>query len=334
MSFDLEEKRLVEEIEKRKSKIVFLQLPEGLKPKAPYLASIIEKTGAICIVSTDPCYGACDLAISGAKILSADLIIHYAHSPITEDPEIPILYFEARVNINVKEVIMKTIPFLESWSKIGLVTTIQHVHQINEVKKILSNNRKTVFIGDNKQLKYPGQVIGCDFSNARSISEEVNAFLFVGGGKFHAIGIGLTTRKPVIIADPYENRIYSLQEEIMQLQKQRWASISEARNAKNFGVLINLKSGQMKMSYALNIRDRLRQKGLKVTLFALTEVLPSMLSQFLEIDAFVNTGCPRLSLDDAPKFSKPILSVNETLVLLGEMKWEELLKSGWLESEN
>ncbi len=37
MSFDLEEKRMKEEIKKRKPKIVFLQLPEGLKPEAPRL---------------------------------------------------------------------------------------------------------------------------------------------------------------------------------------------------------------------------------------------------------------------------------------------------------
>jgi 2-(3-amino-3-carboxypropyl)histidine synthase len=51
--------------------------------------------------------------------------------------------------------------------------------------------------------------------------------------------------------------------------------------------------------------------------------------QFPGIDAFINTACPRISLDDAPNFGKPLLSLNETLVLLGEMKWEDLLRRGW-----
>jgi 2-(3-amino-3-carboxypropyl)histidine synthase len=67
MSFDLEEKRLKREIRRLKPKIVLLQFPEGLKAEAPHLAAIIENAGALPIVSTDPCYGACDLAISEAS---------------------------------------------------------------------------------------------------------------------------------------------------------------------------------------------------------------------------------------------------------------------------
>ena len=38
MSFDFEETRLKEEISKRAPKTVLLQLPEGLKPQAPFLS--------------------------------------------------------------------------------------------------------------------------------------------------------------------------------------------------------------------------------------------------------------------------------------------------------
>jgi 2-(3-amino-3-carboxypropyl)histidine synthase len=54
--------------------------------------------------------------------------------------------------------------------------------------------------------------------------------------------------------------------------------------------------------------------------------------QFPGIDAFVNTACPRLSLDDAPNYDRPLLSINETLVMLGEMRWDELLRKGWFEN--
>ena len=110
---------------------------------------------------------------------------------------------------------------------------------------------------------------------------------------------------------------------------QRWGNISEAKDAKSFGILISLRSGQMRLREAINIKEKLEHVGLKATLFALREVTPSALMQFPGIDAFVNTACPRLSLDDAPQFGKPLLSINETLVLLGEMKWEDLLRRGW-----
>jgi len=329
MPFDLEEKRLKEEIKKRKPKIVLLQLPEGLKPEAPRLAAVVEEAGALPIVASDPCYGACDLAVSEAKILGADLIIHYGHTPLVTTADVPAIYVEAKAEISVKEAVTKALPYLESWGKIGLVTTVQHVHQLDEAKTLLENAGKTVLVGDAGHVKYPGQVLGCDFSNAQAVSENVDAYVFVGGGRFHAIGLALATGKPTVIADPYENMAYPIQDQARRVIMQRWANISEAKEAKNFGVLISLKSGQMKLEEAMCIKEKLEKRGLNATLFALREVTPSALMQFPGIDAFVNTACPRLSLDDAPQFGKPLLSINETLVLLGEMKWEELLRRGW-----
>jgi 2-(3-amino-3-carboxypropyl)histidine synthase len=329
MSFDLEEKRLQEEIRKRKPKIVFLQLPEGLKPAAPRLASFVEQAGALPIVSSDPCYGACDLPVSEAKLLGADLIIHYGHTPMTLNTEVPIVYVEARAKIGIKEALKEALPYLESWSKIGLVTTVQHIHQLDEAKNMLEDAGKTVFVGDADPAKHPGQVIGCDFGNAQSVSDKVEAYLFVGGGRFHAMGVALATGKPTVIADPYEKVAYPIQDQARRVIMQRWGNISEAKEAKSFGVLISLKSGQMRLRAAMDIKEKLEQNGLKATLFALREVTPSALMQFPSIDAFVNTACPRLSLDDAPHFGKPLLYLNEALVLLGEMTWEELLRRGW-----
>jgi len=51
--------------------------------------------------------------------------------------------------------------------------------------------------------------------------------------------------------------------------------------------------------------------------------------EFPQMGAFVNTACPRVGLDDASRFSKPILTYQETLVMLGEMSWEELCTKGW-----
>ncbi len=329
MQFDLEETRLKEEIKKRKPKIVFLQLPEGLKPAAPHLASIVEEAGALPIVSSDPCYGACDLPISEAKLLDADLIIHYGHTPLTPNTDVPIVYVEARAKISIKAALKKAAPYLESWSKIGLVTTVQHVHQLDEAKKLLEAAGKTVFVGNSDSAKHPGQVIGCDFGNAQSVSEEVEGYLFVGGGRFHAMGVALATGKPTVIADPYEELAYPIQDDARRVIMQRWGNISEAKEAKSFGVLISLKSGQMRLRAALDIKEKLEQNGRKATLLALREVTPSSLMQFPSLDAFVNTACPRLSLDDAPHYGKPLLYLNEALVLLGEMTWEELLRRGW-----
>ena len=116
-TFNLEEKRLKEEIRKRKAKRVLIQLPEGLKPYGSYLASIAEKTGALAIVSADPCYGACDLAISEADSLDADLIVHYGHSKLIEGKrKINTIYIEAKAKSNVKNTVKKALPLLKVYN--------------------------------------------------------------------------------------------------------------------------------------------------------------------------------------------------------------------------
>jgi len=330
-NFDFEEERVKQEILKLGAKRVLIQLPEGLKPEAPRLAKTIEKFGALPIVSADPCYGACDLATAEAESLGLDLIIHYGHSRLVRYERVPTIYVEARATVNVNDAVEKALPMLGKWHKIGLATTVQHVQTLDDIREILLRAGKTVVIGDTGRLNYPGQIVGCDYSNAQSITKDVDAFLFVGGGQFHALGVALSTSKPTIVADPYEKRAYCIDKEVEKVIKQRWASIEEARKAKNFAVLIGLKHGQKRIEEAFHVKHKLEENGKTVSLFAAREIIPEVLMEFPTVDAYVNTACPRISLDDASKFQKPVLTVNEALVVVGELSWEELCKKGLFE---
>jgi 2-(3-amino-3-carboxypropyl)histidine synthase len=330
--FDFEEERIKQEITKLEAKRVLIQLPEGLKPEAPRLARVVEKTGALPIVSADPCYGACDLATAEAESLGVDLIIHYGHAKLLKYERVPTIYVEARATINVDDAVEKALPLLEKWRKIGLATTVQHVQTLDNVKEILLHAGKTVAIGDAGHMNYSGQVIGCDYSNAKSIANDVEAFLFVGGGRFHALGVALSTSKPTIVADPYEKRAFSVDEEAKKIIKQRWASIEEAKKARTFAVLVGLKPGQKRLEEALSIKEKLEKNGTKAHLFAIKSITPEALMNFPIVDAYVNTACPRLSLDDASKFRKPVLTMNETFVVVGKLSWEKLCEKGLFEN--
>lgn len=326
--FDFEEERIKLEISKLGAKRVLIQLPEGLKPEGLSIAKIIEKHGVLPIVSADPCYGACDLATSDAENLNADLIIHFGHSKLLKYEKVPTIYIEARAAVNVEATINKTLPALERWRKIGLTTTVQHVQALDVIRELLTRHGKTIVIGDAGHLPYPGQVIGCDYSNAKSIANDVEAFLFFGGGKFHALGVALSTGKPTIVAEPYEERAYSVNEEAEKIIKQRWASIEEAKKSKNFAVLIGLKPGQKKLEEALSLKQKLEENGKTVYLLTAKEINPEIIMEFPAIEAYVNTACPRIALDDATKFKKPMLTFNEALVIVGSLSWEELCRKG------
>jgi 2-(3-amino-3-carboxypropyl)histidine synthase len=330
--FDFEEARLKQEIAKRGAKRVMLQLPEGLKPEGPRIAEIIETTGALPIISADPCYGACDIAVNEAEDLGVDLIVHFGHSKLLSNAQVPTVYFEARGSISIDKAVENALPLLSKYAAIGLATTVQHLEVLAQATAILVRAGKTVFVGDSGQMPYSGQVLGCNYSNVKSISDKVDAFLFVGGGLFHALGIALNTSKPTVIADPYDNRAFSIDDDAQKIIKQRWASIEEAVNAKKIGVLVGLKPGQKKIDKALEVKALAGKHGIAAFFLAAKEITPETLMAFPSIDAYVNTACPRISLDAPGKFSKPVLTVNEFLVAVGESSWESMLKKGLFES--
>jgi 2-(3-amino-3-carboxypropyl)histidine synthase len=329
--FDFEEERIKQEIVKLGAKRVLLQLPEGLKPDGPRLAKVIERMGVVPIISADPCYGACDLATAEAARLGIDLIIHFGHAKLLKHEQVPTVYVEARATVTVAEAVEKSLSLLSKYGKIGLATTVQHVQTLDEAREILVRAGKTVVIGDAGRVNYSGQVIGCDYSNVRSVANDVEAFLFIGGGRFHALGIALSTSKPTVIADPYENMAYSINEEAEKILKQRWASVEEAKHAENFGILVGLKLGQKRLDEALKIKEMAEKNGKTAFLFAIREVLPEVLMEFPSVDAYVNTACPRISLEAPAKFLKPVLTVNEFMVAVGESSWENLLQKGLFE---
>jgi len=331
-SFNLEERRLATKIQEYKAKTVLIQLPEGLKPYAHRIAVAVEDAGARCFILADPCYGACDIAFDEARTIAADLIVHYGHAEMIRRLDTRAVYFDARAQVQVTPAVKQAMCLLKSWKKIGLVTTIQHVHRLEAARNLLLKEGKEVVIGDAGRLKYAGQVIGCDYSNAQATENQVDAFLFIGGGKFHAVGVSLATSKPTIVADPYEKRAYSVEGEAQKIRKQRMARISEAMQAETFGVVIGLKTGQNRLQEAINIRDRLVCKGKKALLFVAREITPEVLIQFPTVDAFVNTACPRIVLDDSSRFSKPMLTVNEALAVINEVDWSTLCKGSWFEN--
>jgi 2-(3-amino-3-carboxypropyl)histidine synthase len=330
--FDFEEERIKQEIKNLCAKRVLIQMPQGLKPEAPWIAKLVEETGAIALISADSCYGACDIALNEATDLAADLIIHFGHSKFVKHESIPTIYVETNALINTADVLEKALPLLDNYLKIGLATSIQHLRSINDARAFLVRAGKMVMLGEAGQIEYAGQVIGCDYSNVKTIADEVDAFLFIGGGIFHALGISLSTSKPTIVADPYDNRAFSVDADAQKILKQQWTCIEQAKNAKNIGVIIGLKLGQKRLEAALKVKALIEKHQKNAYLIAIREVTPESLLDFPTIDAYVNTACPRISLDAPEKFAKPILTINEFMVASGEDSWQNMLKKGLFEN--
>ncbi|OGD46937.1 diphthamide biosynthesis enzyme Dph2 [Candidatus Bathyarchaeota archaeon RBG_16_48_13] len=323
--FELEEEKLLRKLTKIGPRLILIQLPEGLKKEGFTLAQLIEgRTNIDVAVSADPCYGGCDVAIDEALLLGAELVVHYGHTPFLSKTEIPVIYMRAKSRVNVAKIVRKSIPTLSPYNVIGLVATAQNASKLKEVKRILEDAGKIVRIGKKSGLaKMDGQILGCDYSTARSIVKSVDAFLFVGGGDFHPLGLAMRTRKKVVVADPYRNRIIDMESLARIALNQRWMAIEEARKAKRFGIIIALKLGQKKISDANKIREKLKRSGRNSVLLAAREVIPESLLNFQDIEAFVITACPRIAIDDSQRFLKPVLNQEEFSIMIGERPWED-----------
>src|SRR3989344_5104358 len=84
---------------------------------------------------------------------------------------------------------------------IGLATTVQFLDHMKEITKFLSSKGKEVLI-DKMRQKYEGQLLGCDQGAAEKIKDKVGAFLYIGTGIFHPLGIALNVNKEVFCYDP------------------------------------------------------------------------------------------------------------------------------------
>ena len=83
MNYDLELEKAVDKIKKNKAKLVLIQLPDGLKPKAELIKNELEsKTNASVLIWLGSCFGACDIP-EQVKKLGVNLIIQWGHSEWT-----------------------------------------------------------------------------------------------------------------------------------------------------------------------------------------------------------------------------------------------------------
>ena len=205
-------------------------------------------------------------------------------------------------------------------TKLGLVGSIQHLHLIFEYKERLEAVGYEVEIPvGGARLSFPGQVLGCNYSGD---SDEIGHYLFLGSGDFHPIGLVLHTGKPLAMLDPYTGGAEEMSfERIERILRQRFGLIMSCDEAESFGILIGEKPGQMRRNLALRMKRKIEKHGKKGYLLALEHIGPELID-FYPVDAFVNTACPRIAIDDAVKYAKPLITPFELEVALGEKQWE------------
>jgi len=335
MTIRIDEARVFQIMEAKKPKVIVVNAPGGLLRQTKELMERVkEKYGVTSILSGDSCFGICDTVDDDVPRLEADLALHIGHNAaVTEVGDFTYLV-DAVDDVEFDEVVETAVKALVPYKRIGLATFSQHLHQLDPVKKKLEAKGFQVVVGKGNNLMLEGQVFGCDFSTSYPVRDQVDAFAFLGESEFHAVGLALGTGKPTFMLDPYMNEVTDMQEAAEQRQKRAVLSVYKALDARVFGVITGLKEGQKMLGRSRWISKRLESNGRKVVQLAMRDVTSERLAPHREIEAFIQTACPRISIDGFT-FDRPVLSIPQADALVALMEGREpgefLERPKWIE---
>lgn len=185
-----------------------------------------------------------------------------------------VLFLNTKSKIDIKPLIKK----VNIKGKIGLVSIIQYVDLLKELQKQLPNS---IIIG---------QVVGCNLVPLHK--ENVDAYLYLGVGKFHPIYVARKTKKPTYILNPETEEFSKISEkEIEQYEKQKIGKIKKFLAAESLGIIVSTKPGQENLALALDIKRKLKKQSF---IFATNTLDLNELENFPGIDYWINTSCSRI----------------------------------------
>ncbi len=217
------------------------------------------------------------------------------------------IFIPCRAQADVKLVVESILENVD-YEKLGLVTTAQYVHQLDEIREKLERGGKTVMISAGRPN--PGQIIGCDAraagGDSRGTAAEPDCYVYLGTGRFHPLRVAEETGKPVYAVKPSGELEKISEKELMKCAKIRAARMDGFKRAEKVGIIVSAKPGQSRMGKAIELRKKLEREK-QTFIFIANEIKPDYFTGY-DIDAWVNTACLRIGED---AFEKPVVDISE-----------------------
>ncbi|XP_061219413.1 2-(3-amino-3-carboxypropyl)histidine synthase subunit 1 [Neopsephotus bourkii] len=322
-NYNFEIPKTIWRIRQARAKKVALQMPEGLLMFACTIADIIERfTDAEAVVMGDVTYGACCVDDYTARALGADFLVHYGHScliPIDTTQGLKMLYVFVDIKIDASH-FLETIRFnFPAGTSLALVSTIQFVSTVQAAAQELRSQYK-VCVPQCKPLS-PGEILGC---TSPRLAQDTDAIVYLGDGRFHLESIMIANPGiPAYRYDPYSKVFSQEHYSHERMHRARQDAIRTAASARSWGLILGTLGRQGSPSILQHLESRLHALGRPFIRVLLSEIFPSKLQLFPDVDAWVQVACPRLSIDWGEAFSKPLLTPYEAMVALQDIEWQQ-----------
>jgi 2-(3-amino-3-carboxypropyl)histidine synthase len=301
---------------------VVLQVPAGLVRNANELAARLrEQTGVRVSLATRACFGACDFP-SRDEASRADLAVVLGHAPI---PNVllprPTFFVEMREPGGDVARLAGLVDRAALPRRLGLVASVQHLDLVPKLSAAIEETGRVVRIGTgDHRLAYAAQALGCNYTGAEAVAAEVDAFVFLGTGRFHPVGLAFAVDRPVWSLDPLRGELDPPIDRAGLIRK-RQLLVASVRDARRWGILVSSFAGQDRTPTALALQQRASARGREAEILLFDRLDPRDL-EGRALDAYVNTACPRIALDDSDLYPRPVLTPPEFLMALGELPLE------------
>ncbi|KAH7930030.1 Diphthamide synthesis [Leucogyrophana mollusca] len=191
----------------------------------------------------------------------------------------------------------------------------------------------------------PGEILGCTAPPLK----DVDALLYLGDGRFHLESIMIANPTvPAFRYDPYSKKLTRERYNHVEMRTVRDQAVQTARksidafahgagnignpgspyeDAPLWGVILGTlgRQGSFKQLQAITNQLTASRTPIPYIPILLSELSPTKLALFNpHVATFIQTSCPRLSIDWGYAFDRPLLSPYETAVAVGQAK-------GWMD---
>ncbi|EUC66334.1 diphthamide biosynthesis protein [Rhizoctonia solani AG-3 Rhs1AP] len=231
-------------------------------------------------------------------------------------------------------------------TRLALVSTIQFVAAVQRLKDDLSiegakaplglvtepeaeqstrpklwHGRYEATIPRSKPLS-PGEILGC---TAPKLSNDVDAIVYVGDGRFHLEAMMIANPAvPAFRYDPYSKKLTRERYDHVEMREVRSQAVRAASQSLDsgarWGVILGTlgRQGSFRQHQAIQHQLKSARHAIPYVPILLSELSPAKLACFApHISVFVQTSCPRLSIDWGYAFAQPLLSPYEAAVVMG-----------------
>lgn len=148
--------------------------------------------------------------------------------------------------------------------------------------------------------------------------------LFIADGRFHLESVLI--HNPGIKAfrfDPFTKCISEESYDIVSLHNTRQDVIKRAKSAKAVCLVLSVLGRQGNINILKNLTKLLDKASMSYHVRLLSEITLEKLAG-LDVDAYIQVGCPRLSIDWGSEFRKPILNPYEAYVVFNNEEYRKV----------